>query len=89
MLDIAPHTLVPAEPLAMDTPNLPVPGDKADFTKQKCIFSGPLTAAFQSILPLWRETSRPNIRMPVAMSLDSQSSKYAIIHTLVLSHYTI
>src|ERR1700730_957697 len=29
MLDIAPHTLVPAEALPKDTPNLPVPGDKA------------------------------------------------------------
>ena len=28
MLDVAPHTLVPAEPIAMDAPNLPVLGEK-------------------------------------------------------------
>jgi uncharacterized Rmd1/YagE family protein len=30
MLDIAPHTLIPAEPLPMETPNLPALGDKAN-----------------------------------------------------------
>jgi uncharacterized Rmd1/YagE family protein len=29
MLDIAPHTLIPAEPAPMDAPNFTVPGDKA------------------------------------------------------------
>jgi|SRR5579871_1938408 len=37
MLDIAPHTLVPAEPIPMDAPNLPVLGDK---TQMRAVLVG-------------------------------------------------